>query len=61
MIKNEHIIHMLDKARLESGDARYLCTQSCYPTFEKSTTNIKKVTCRNCLRLAKIFEFENLK
>ena len=49
-IKNTHKIHLLDKKELEKGDARYLCVKVCYPTFKKSTTDMDKITCKNCLK-----------
>ena len=49
-IKNKHIIHLLDKDLAREGLARYTCIQTCHPTLEKSTTDIKKVTCKNCLK-----------
>jgi len=43
------IIHLLDKNEMrKDGNARYICNYAVYPTFEKSTTEIKKVTCKNC-------------
>ena len=50
MKKNKEIIHLLDFAKLEQGEARYECIQSCYPTASKSTLDITKVTCKNCFR-----------
>ena len=44
-VKNKHIIHLVPIL-----DKRYLCNHACSVTPSKSTNDISKVTCKNCLR-----------
>ena len=46
-------IHVLDERAMQEGKARYACTWAVFPTYAKSTTDVQKVTCKNCLRILK--------
>jgi hypothetical protein len=57
MVKNAHIIHMVeDVVEPSYSDGlgyRYICIQAYLPTHEKSTRDPAKVTCKNCLERMK--------
>lgn len=42
------IIHALDREEVSNGNARYLCNKAVFPTWFKLTTDLNKVTCKNC-------------
>lgn len=44
------IIHWVDFSEFREGRARYMCNRAVYPNPQKSTLNVKEVTCKNCIR-----------
>ena len=53
-IKNKHIKHLLDADSMRMrGEAKYICQGAVYPTFEKSTTSERSVTCSRCKGIIK--------